>query len=492
MRQLHSALVVGTAALATALSAQEIVQEPGASAAPYLVSNINPRGSSDPAEFVRFRGATYFRANDGAAGAELWRTDGTAEGTTLVSDIAGGETSSAPSEMTRFGGRLYLVASHPKTGREVWSTNGTADGTTLLADINPGPADANPSLFFPFGRTLLFRALNKSGLELWRTSGAAANTAMVREIHPGPEGSVPTFPVEFRRHVFFAADDKFTPGIGFNRELWRTDGTPRGTVTVRDINPGPGPSIPSEITRLGSVLIFKAGNSEIGQELWMSDGTARGTVPLKDIVPGPASSFPSNLERSGSQVFFMADDGKTGRELWKTDGTVEGTVRVKDINPGPADSSPMGVAFRDGYLFNAGDASSGRELWFSNGTEEGTVLVKDINPGQGLSSPLALTVAGDEAYFAALQQEQADGSVVTELWKTDGTERGTVAVFEAPGRFNGYSIRNLAVSGRNLYFAAPTDVDAEGRSADFELYAVRLGGRAVQPEAAEAADTVQQ
>ena len=37
-------------------------------------------------------------------------------------------------------------------------------------------------------------------------------------------------------------------------------------------------------------------------------------------------------------------------------------------------------------LFRASDGVSGAELWKTDGTEAGTVLVKDINPGRDFSN----------------------------------------------------------------------------------------------------------
>jgi ELWxxDGT repeat protein len=41
--------------------------------------------------------------------------------------------------------------------------------------------------------------------------------------------------------------------------------------------------------------------------------------------------------------------------------------------------------------FIADDGVSGEELWKTDGTDAGTVLVKDINPGAGGSGPDRLT-----------------------------------------------------------------------------------------------------
>ncbi|MFP5288603.1 MAG: hypothetical protein ACLGI9_22900, partial [Thermoanaerobaculia bacterium] len=66
---------------------------------PTLVRDINPglnreERSGEPQLFVEMGGIVYFHSFDPAHGQELWRTDGTAEGTWLLKDVLPGVASS--------------------------------------------------------------------------------------------------------------------------------------------------------------------------------------------------------------------------------------------------------------------------------------------------------------------------------------------------------------------------------------------------------------
>jgi ELWxxDGT repeat protein len=101
--------------------------------------------------------------------------------------------------------------------------------------------------------------------------------------------------------------------------------------------------------------------------------------------------------------------------------------------------------------FRTSDDGSGSELWKSDGTETGTVRLKDIRPGTDSSFPGALTNVSGTLYFWA-----NDGNTGTELWKTDGTEAGTVRVKDIrPGANPSLSFfASLTNVGGTLYFTA--------------------------------------
>src|SRR5262245_48921167 len=86
---------------------------------------------------------------------------------------------------------------------------------------------------------------------------------------------------------------------------------------------------------------------------------------------------------------------------------------VRDINPGTNGSYVSELTDVDGTLFfSARDGSHGAQLWKSDGTEAGTVMVKDIrSTGRHSSAPDWLTAVSGTLFFTAY-----DGLHGTELW----------------------------------------------------------------------------
>jgi trimeric autotransporter adhesin len=137
---------------------------------------------------------------------------------------------------------------------------------------------------------------------------------------------------------------------------------------------------------LNGALVFSADDGVNGRELWRSDGTEAGTVQVADIRAGALNGFPDAMAVAGSIVLLSADNGSIGREVWKSDGTAAGTMLVKDINLGAGSGFPQfGVSailnLNGSIYFVADDGANGTELWKSDGTESGTVRVKDIRAG---------------------------------------------------------------------------------------------------------------
>lgn len=251
--------------------------------------------------------------------------------------------------------------------------------------------------------------------------------SLLKDVNPGPDGSAYLGPININGVLFFRPND----GV-HGDELWKTDGTEAGTVMVKDINPGAGGSTPAQFINVNGVLFFTAYNGVYGTELWKSDGTEAGTVMVKDINAGAGSTTLTSFASINGSLYFNARD-QNGSEIWKSDGTEAGTYMIKDIFPGvgtsgmeigtPHSGNPFGFTFLNGFVYFAAsdpNTSTGRKLWKTDGTEAGTVLVKSGFAWNRPSLQNFIAVGGT-LYFMAY-----DGG--NTLWKSDGTEAGTVAV----------------------------------------------------------------
>jgi len=434
---------------------------------PTIVKEVGPGdyfgiSSFNPASIV-IGNTLYFVGNDNVHSDELWKTDGTGNGTVLVKDINPGNQPCAPVFHGVYNGQLYFKALNYDIGEEYWRTDSVEGAKLLLGDACPGTCGGafnnGPFKIMTEYNGLLFFRLRTSneGTELWMTDGSAENSMILKNINPGDQDAKPYSLTIFQNKLYFVADSTNT-----GSELWVTDGTTAGTHLVKNINTSFfGPSdIDAIITGPNAFYFWARKSNGEGKELWKSDGTADGTVELKEIGPGTASGQPSNVYLSNSawlndKLLFIANDGVTGAELWTTDGTEENTQLLVDVNPGSANSDiEFLTTWNDKVYFRAKTASNGHELWVTDGTSTGTQLLKDINPGTGdglYFFKVHFTLHNDKMYF-----EANNGVSGRELWITDGTASGTQMLFDINPGASGSVPSHFQIMGNDLYFFAET------------------------------------
>lgn len=375
-----------------------------------------------PTLFRAYRNGILFAANDGVHGTEIWFSDGSVAGTRMVKDI-----NSAPGNglapILFYGvaadDLLYFSGTERSNGTELWRSDGTEQGTWRVADIVPGTGSSAPILLTRVGDNIYFSATRgDTGGELWKSDGTPEGTVLVKDIYPGTRSSLLSSPVAFRGALHFVASN---PNSG--TELWRSDGSAEGTMLVKDTRPGSTSGIISGLTLAGDYLYFVSNTSTHGEELWRSDGTEAGTIMVKDIRPATLSASPFGLTAVGPDLYFAANNTTNGVELWRTDGTEAGTVLVQDIVPSFGSSISAGFATKavgDRLFFVANDGIHGPELWVTDRSKGGASLV-DIRPGTGGFGPLYFHAYEEKLYFTA---QEADFQPA-ELWTSDGTTAGT-------------------------------------------------------------------
>jgi ELWxxDGT repeat protein len=465
-------------------------------------------GSSAPADFVRVGGKIFFTAQGTKHGREVWHSNGNPRGTRLLGDLRPGELGSEPTSLTACGGRVFWLADDGIHGVQLWRADGKKKGTLRLTGLPPRP-DPSSEPLTQNGTALrqgefYFPVLDASGnSDLWTSDGSAAGTRQLTGEGAGTAGSSPRDLVAAGTRVFFQASD----GNGGN-DLWMSDGTPQGTTIAHQVPPadqaagweprmlgelggkvfvteanddrlmqrglfrhdgngpfvavGPGatpPGLP------GQVLIYSGYDVQTGLEPWATDGTLEGSRLLRDLMDGYSpgfgghSSFVRWLGSAGGLWYFRAQvqigNYSPGGVLCVTDGTPEGTKVVSEFTPGYASESIDGEGALGGrFVFKASTMAGGEyELWSTDGTEAGTLRLfefeRTLGPEPVSFSSGGAAQVGDKLFFVANHSPSG-----AELWTTDGSSQGTRMVHEIrPGEWSSRPLHLTAV-GNKVYFVA--------------------------------------
>jgi len=389
---------------------------------------------------------------------ELYRTDGTQAGTVRIKafDDNGYGTVSG---LTKLGnGRAVFLANLGDNNTELWITDGTEAGTGSLKDIKPGPEGQSfPSTSYIIsagnGRVVFAADDGVHGRELWVTDGTPDGTVMLKDINEGSGSSTPedfiTLP---GGKTIFSVN---TGANGF--EIWTTEGTSDSTYRLGETNLNPSDNSffnLSDPVDLGSGPYLITANTTTEGQLWVTDGTAAGTSLVSSA--DPYTSGTADIASLGSTAVFSYDDGTSGKELWVSDGTAAGTVQVMDISAGATGSgvSHLQSLGNGKAVFIANDGTNGSEIWVTDGTSSNTSLLRDINPGSsdGVTSSL-MTLGNGQVIFAG--NDPTNGAA---LWTTDGTESGTTLLHDMASQPSTLEITQYLTLGDNsLVFGARVD-----------------------------------
>jgi ELWxxDGT repeat protein len=367
-----------------------------------LIKDINVSSfaaNSAPSNFAYPGTGTfmYFQADDGVNGMELWKSDGTLGGTSLVKDVTPGAGGTTFGRLTAYGNKVYFTAYNATAGTEMWVTDGTSAGTVVFKDINPGINSAAPQNLTVCGSYLYFSADDgTSGRELWRTDGTSGGTVMVSDIVSGSGSSNPAnfFWHTTLQSVFFSA---YTPANGV--ELWEYDGTSSRLYT--EVVAGAGSSNPGPIMLAGNNLVFVGTNGTNGLELYGVE-TYNSWDGSNTSVWSTAANWKKNLVPGTTESALLPPTGVTNEAALDVNATVVrlevGTGRILTLNA----SRTLTVS---DLVFNYGTIKGTGTLANANFINTGTIA-----PG---NSPGILNITGNFTNQGTLQMELGNTTVGT-------------------------------------------------------------------------------
>lgn len=442
------------------INGHELWVSDGTDTGTYMVKDINPNGAnSSPNNLFIFNNTLYFSADDGSNGKELWKSDGTEAGTLLVKNINNNSNNSIKDNFLVSGNQFFFYANSDNyssttnfKGYELWKSDGTESGTTLVKDIRNGKNQSNSELKgIDLNGILIFEANDGSnGNELWRSDGTESGTYLVKNISNSSLSSITINHLftKLNNEIFFLANDNV-----HGEELWKSDGTKKGTLILKDINQGNNSTGIDYIhtnKSINKLLFFTSSINSPEKVLWSSDGTKKGTIQISNI------ETPYNIGREehfcnfNNVTFFVGENKKNNRELFTTDGTFDGTKLFKDLNYSTS-SSPAKLTNVNGKIFFRGsnEQEFGNQLFFSDGAINGTSLIKRIGSNSNIDDLSETVVINNKLFFSA--HNNSDGF---EPWISDGTEQGTFMVKDI--KPNGSSLWNH--NAKQKFFSTNTNV----------------------------------
>ncbi|MCP3097953.1 hypothetical protein LZ198_03580 [Myxococcus sp. K15C18031901] len=346
----------------------------------------------------------FFQLDQPSTGLELWVSDGTTKGTRLVEDLTPGPAPTRIAFTAAQGGRLTFVREVPvapgSTRVELWRTDGSSEGTVRLRDFGSTARLGNAALALG-DHLLFFLGPPGQGTLLWRTDGTSKGTATVKRL----DADV----VAITDSMQWGGQGVFLFPDGPNTEVWKTDGTTAGTMRLDAFGKYVG-----LLGVLDSTVYVASGDTATRrlriQSLSMNGGGKTSITTLPNPYADEADAYPyvQRSAVSGGKLYFtvaISSPGPAPRaaQLWVSDGTAQGTEQLaENLSLSDEYASPLFSLGDGAALFAGATRSAGLEPWFTAGTLATTRgPLADVRPGPAPSLSDGFTRVGDRVYFRA-------------------------------------------------------------------------------------------
>lgn len=233
-----------------------------------------------PQGFKKFDQKIYFEGytiNDGRA---LWQSDGTSENTFLFKDIdtRNDNISTIKSGSAILNNTFYFMASDENSKGEIWKTNGTDEGSVKVTNFLNGRVTT-----LTVAGNLIYFLIKKEDdkLEVWKTDGTDSGTVLVEEI--SSIWNTPTFEGQCNNMFMFSIQ----PAMTNNSRVWRSDGTSEGTFPVTEEMDGNGSGLVAGSGGTSILTQFVEFNNKLyftsRYFLYETDGTLENTKKLATV-----------------------------------------------------------------------------------------------------------------------------------------------------------------------------------------------------------------
>ncbi|NQD36707.1 hypothetical protein HPT27_06690 [Permianibacter sp. IMCC34836] len=452
------------------------------------------------------QGKIYFVCQSQQNGVELWRSDGTSNGTQLHVDMIAGSGSgfddaetliSLPQALviegeTRSGGYgfsaidwssgavttlieassqggVMLLNETPVSGElyfakcddisqqgfAIWKSNGTFVGTKALAEATSQNLLYGPQPFFGDEDSVFFTArYGEFALTyLFALKNGSDSAKYVAQIEPNHDYR--NYPIRHDEKWYFSG----RPASG-SYGLWEADKfslNSKSVIAFSDVVSDPSADgNPRSAVIVDNQLAFIADKDQLGAVLWLSDGSATGTRQVTSVPAMGESWFDySALTAWHNQLFMMRQSGPLAGDLWRIDPvTAEASQIYNDSNKAEHCSQPFVGVTDAGLLLCTYTPAIGAELWLADGTASGTHLLRDLAEGAASSEPGQSYYQLGPTYWQGRTVFPAKSSNSnSQVWLSDGSESGTMPLSALIPEASSLSVFSMQTAGEQLVVA---------------------------------------
>ncbi len=305
-------------------SADELWVTDGTPAGTSLVFDAEDLGNGYVRYLAHGREEIYWQVTEDDA-LSIWASDGSAVGTRMIAEY---DRQSAIAARV-VGDRLWITADSA-LGRQI----DIFAGDVLVAELNDTWSGTNGS-----GNVQLHTFADQKVLQA--DEGIWLADAQLTELTPIVDTSAS--PTQSISGSFVAADNiwytirDFTPDFGRPSYLWLSDGGLSDDRPLEQLAPElAGRPVLEGIVYQNALVFAVEGpvDSAVAAEVWISDGTATGTTRLLEM---PAGFRRGTLRVDGEQIYFAspASEPRTPDDWWVSDGTPAGTSPTTPENVPP-------------------------------------------------------------------------------------------------------------------------------------------------------------
>lgn len=260
---------------------------------------------------VQFKDKFFFEAYASDTGREVWSSDGTSANTAILKDINNGTGSSIRTSLKRtsaiLNNKLYFIVKDgdEDVNAEIWTTDGTADGTRKFTSFLNG----RETNLTTVGAFVFFTIKNDDDtLEVWKTDGTTKGTLFIASL---PARNKVTFQGKCNNTFIFTFQSEGSNNLS---RVWRSDGTSAGTFPITDEVDGNGSGLAygngSTIGGIGILTQYIEHNNKLyfvtRDSLFETDGTLESTKSVAKISNYKnISLFFSDIIEANNNLYLM-------------------------------------------------------------------------------------------------------------------------------------------------------------------------------------------